>query len=105
MIACNLIGSELNKAVADALGAVFKPGHRIEFPGGVPFGWMIGVFSPSTEWEHGGPLIEVYQMQIEFFGGEWIAKIDRYYAEQRGPSPLIAACRAIVAVNRAGSDA
>ena len=53
----------------------------------------IPIFCPSTNWSQGGPLIERYYIDIE--SGPWSA----YYGGQtmHGDSPLIAACRAIVA--------
>lgn len=56
----------------------------------------------STDWAQGGPLIEEYAVQLEPCAGYWVAKTDcrlgsNHYAKRDGESPLIAACRAIVA--------
>ena len=51
------------------------------------------LYSPSTDWSQGGPLIEWYHVDVE--SCPWSA----YYGRKtmHGDSPLIAACRAIVA--------
>lgn len=59
-------------------------------------------FQPSSEWHDGGPLIEKYEVDVLYVGVEnigWVAIIllDTGAVEQAGPTPLIAACRAIVA--------
>lgn len=56
----------------------------------------------STDWSQGGPLIEQYAVQLEPWAGYWVAKTDcrlgpDHYAKRDGKTPLIAACRAIVA--------
>ncbi len=58
-------------------------------------------FYPSSEWQHGGPLIEKYNISISDCDGEWVASIMNddgdYDALVNGARPLIAACRAVVA--------
>lgn len=59
----------------------------------------------STEWVHGGPIIERERIQLtpqHFTKGGWIATIDldegdAMIEEQVGPTPLIAAMRCYVA--------
>ncbi|MBV4524346.1 DUF2591 domain-containing protein [Pseudomonas sp. SWRI74] len=58
------------------------------------------VWSPSTDWSQGGPLIDKYIRQVKFYAGElpesaWRGETVDGWGE--GPTPLIAACRAIVA--------
>lgn len=109
----DLIGPALDWAVAKAIG-----GYRDEyqfaengdlwpawiFPGGVPFKATSGKFRPSTAWEHGGPLIEQQQIELEWDGIDgkalwWKATHPDIVQFQMGETPLIAACRAIVAAN------
>tara|TARA_R110000850_G_scaffold264606_1_gene393743 strand:- start:3297 stop:3755 length:459 start_codon:yes stop_codon:yes gene_type:complete len=57
-------------------------------------------YSPSTNWSQGGLLIEAHRASIEWYGDleEWCADtMETSAVNQFGPSPLIAACRAIVA--------
>ena len=75
-------------------------------------GWS-NEWSPSTDWAQGGPLIEKYQVATipEAHDGQagtecsekWYAVIyydgGEQYTAERCDSPLIAACRAIVAAN------
>jgi len=57
------------------------------------------VFSPSTDWGQGGPIIEHESMKVQPFMHRnlWIAYIDKPYAHGDGPTPLIAAMRCYVA--------
>ena len=55
---------------------------------------------PSSNWSQCGPLIEMFKVNIESAWREWDARARNgvlYYIETSGPTPLIAACRAIVA--------
>lgn len=64
-------------------------------------------YSPSTSWISGGPLIEKYMASIILEGSNWWAGFQAITQsmfgmgfdgeEATGPTPLIAACRAIVA--------
>jgi len=107
----DLTGAELDAWVAKALGYKSDPdfdavkNHE---------GYWVGEgtfiakyrFQPSTNWSQGGPLIEKYKVSIDANAGEWLAMVDcsfgvgtgPYDAETYiGPTPLIAAMRAIVA--------
>jgi hypothetical protein len=55
------------------------------------------VYSPSTNWTQGGPIIERERIAIKPFkdGGEWLAKLRTH--QHDGPTPLIAAMRCFVA--------
>ena len=59
-------------------------------------------WSPSSSWEQGGPLIEKHQIDLFWDGLEgkamwWNAQHQDIAEQQTHQSPLIAACRAIVA--------
>lgn len=94
----DLIGPALDWAVKQAIGAVDEPGHIVQFPDWHPTPWMMGVYKPSTEWDHGGELIERYRIDLaaQPYSG-WTATTDECDSWIAGDTPLIAACRAIVA--------
>lgn len=59
-------------------------------------------FNPSSDWSDGGPLIEKYQINLEWDGIDgqaiwWKGAHQDIVQFQLGNTPLIAACRAIVA--------
>ena len=92
-----LEGAALDWAVAEAVNGFEGLSH-----------WSAvtyGGYSPSTDWSQGGPLIERFQIMTKSSAsGTWIAYIpvpkkDGYldWIKTSGQSPLIAACRAIVA--------
>lgn len=58
-------------------------------------------WKPSTDWAHGGPIMERERIGLAFKDGHWGAKLGAEswdIADQRfGPTPLIAAMRAYVA--------
>ena len=56
-------------------------------------GW---IYSPSTDWSQGGPIIEQRITKIEDYGDCWGAE-GPDARECFGPTPLIAAMRAFVA--------
>jgi len=99
---------ELDKQVAEALGLEYreydpyqdgKINLWITKNGGCPD----YVFSPSTNWSQGGPLIEEHEIEVkpatfisDFDYVElWQASIDD--VSETGPTPLIAAMKALVA--------
>lgn len=96
-----LSGPALDWAVAEAIGAVRKPGHVIEFPDECPIPWIMGLFRPSSDWRHGGQLIAEYgkslgmELRISENSASFLQSGMRigYTAS----TVLIAACRAIVA--------
>jgi hypothetical protein len=59
------------------------------------------VYSPSTDWAQGGPIIEREGIHIKKHPSDWIAlPYDSVFSEeayQQGPTPLIAAMRCYVA--------
>lgn len=101
-----LAGDGLDWAVAKAVGEqLVKYGGcfclATEFDGcGEPSG-----YSPSTDWSQGGPLIEKYTIGVDLErDGLWVATPPNWNEEtiQYGSTPLIAACRAIVAAKLGG---
>lgn len=98
-----LNGPALDWAVAEAAGYLSKEGDH----------WMVklpyvsvrmnfvpdsprSVFSPSTRWAQGGPIIELEMIELLCEGLGWLA-IPRKGPEWRGPTPLVAAMRCYVA--------
>ena len=68
--------------------------------------WNLTLYSPSTDWAQGGPIIEREMIEIgahEPEGFEWVAR--DYWKENTmtGSTPLIAAMRCYVA-SRLGDD-
>jgi len=48
-------------------------------------------YSPSTDWTHGGPIIERERIEITFSSGQWQAGIHpELHNLTDGPTPLIA---------------
>lgn len=95
-----LTGTALDWAVEAALGGV-RVGHRVDFPHGY---WCVGEYKPSWRWDQGGPLIEKYQIDLKWGGIDgkaywWSATHQDLAQFQIGATPLIAACRAIVAAH------
>lgn len=118
-----LEGALLDAAVAKAEGAAFRvndgkcwtllrvstfktlaaAGGTINVPAG--FHETLNVFCPSSDWSHGGPIIERFLIDIcwqgAIEGSPWAAWVTRDAvlepAEGRGPTPLIAAMRAYAA--------
>jgi hypothetical protein len=55
-------------------------------------------FRPSTDWSHGGPIIERQRIWLSDDEGEWLASCHPDHTLiQEGKTPLIAAMRAYVA--------
>lgn len=110
-----LIGRALNYAVATVEGWVFAIEHRFNDGGhnhrpGDCWSWwrreeqlaQFATFGYSTKWALGGPLIEKYKIDIgapmEAQSGPWNAASEWGHPNgYKGETPLIAACRAIVA--------
>lgn len=95
-----LIGAQLDWAVGVAIGLELKVPDGFNKPY-----WHMGgelycsKFQPSTDWMHGGPLIEKFGIMLvnpESDGGDWEASPQDNPEWQDGETPLIAACRAIV---------
>ena len=69
-----------------------------------PFRQDYQIYSPSTDWSQGGPLIEQYGVDLYHSSGDyWSAttgdmvwEVECGDNQSIGPTPLIAACRAIV---------
>ncbi|MNQ92296.1 hypothetical protein D3C85_1077170 [compost metagenome] len=108
-----LFGLALDWAVGRAIGA-YKGAYQFAekgdpmqawiFPDEVPCKATSGNFLPSTEWRHGGPLIEAHQVSLhcpQTTDDVWAAWIITNKGEvvQAGDTALIAACRAIVAAH------
>jgi hypothetical protein len=56
------------------------------------------LFRPSTNWDHGGPIIERQRIWLSDDEGEWLASCHPDHTLiQEGKTPLIAAMRACVA--------
>lgn len=109
-----LIGAALDFAVATANGWIRFESDSIECgkywhmePAKAPYGEVIyiGDYRPSTDWSQGGPLIFSHEITIypprhltkkaEGWGAQFYVVNDLKIL--RGETPLIAACRAIVA--------
>lgn len=61
---------------------------------------IMGTFRPSADWSHGGPLIDRHVVSLTNESSHWSALSvagGKGCASEFGPTPLIAACRAIVA--------
>lgn len=111
--ASDLIGPNLDWAVATAEG--FGPGYmknidlRYNVSGKVtcmlvPINRGYVLWSPSTDWAQGGPIIEQKGISVEPWGSGdayWMAQTyneaGRVLQRQYGPTPLIAAMRCYVA--------
>jgi hypothetical protein len=82
----DLSGAELDYWVAKATGMLRSMSGKREF--------RLGEFSPSTEWQHGGPIIERKKISLDYYSdsGRWCEN-NSFFAE----TPLTAAMRAFVA--------
>jgi hypothetical protein len=97
-----LQGSALDYAVAIAEGwGEFEDMAFCAKEGNFAFYLSLESYQPSTNWAHGGPIIEMTQMDFRWVGVghcrasiEWL---DEDEFEEFGPTPLIAAMRCYVA--------
>lgn len=98
----DLAGAALDWAVANACGFKFGMCGGVVFRSDQP-GDTYGpgpIWSPSTDWSQGGPLIGRYQITLlppRYSGDKWGATYDVDSCMLDGDTPLISACRAIVA--------
>jgi hypothetical protein len=98
-----LEGQLLDRAVVIALGLPLAPDFMsatyVPAWGGV--GLTLEVLEPSSEWEHGGPIIERERITIAAptrpEHADWMARMGERPFDWHGPTPLIAAMRAYVA--------
>lgn len=108
--------SQLNWLVAKAMGMLAAGRVVVDFEymsGESPVRWepklstyYSSAYSPTTNWAHGGPIIERERISIEYMPGAGDAGLDVWVAtriegpavsEEQGPTPLIAAMRCYVA--------
>jgi hypothetical protein len=63
--------------------------------------WSLTLYSPSTDWSQGGPIIEREGITIarrgKYLYSEWGAVLNDFEFDEDGPTPLIAAMRCYVA--------
>ena len=90
-----LYGHELNWAVAQCKGLEIYIDDGIVCLIGQPFDKKYAFWTPSTDWEQAGPIIEREMISLEWTGEDWMAYIwhDREYF---GSTPLLAAMRCYV---------
>jgi hypothetical protein len=100
----DLSGALLDAAVAKAEGYELDEdgdNRTIRENGGAPSAWH-----PSTDWSHGGPIIQRERISLQGYeGGGWCADVRCEFTcgepgesagNGSGPTPLIAAMRAYV---------
>lgn len=98
-----LSGAALDWAVAKAEGVEISLAGA--HPHAVVEGRLVGNYAPSTDWSQGGPLLEKYHVDLHYPHGlpgrGWWAQAGTHSQETPiaaiDATPLIAACRAIVA--------
>jgi hypothetical protein len=103
-----LTGAALDWAVAIAEG--FDP-ETLNTKTGVVYSLSYGVYTPSTNWKQGGPIIErerIATTPMTPTVGEdrtpyWFANYEGQITYRDGPTPLIAAMRCYVA-SKLGDD-
>lgn len=106
-----LEGVALNYAVAASIKADFEIkanyveiNHLVDRPDGSR-ARVWEAFKPSTDWSQGGPLVEREDYALPFKAHGHRRHLGKYQAytpgglPHNGETPLIAACRAIVAAN------
>ncbi|MCJ2375159.1 phage protein NinX family protein [Pseudomonas sp. RGM 3321] len=102
----DLVGAALDWVVAIAVGCqeISATSAGVTCIYGMSDGdtcWT-NLYQPSLDWSQGGPLIEKYKLDIgaplENKSGPWNAATEWGHPDgYKGETPLIAACRAIVA--------
>lgn len=96
-----LIGAALDWAVGEVHGEwAEEPYHLRDSDGLIWCNNHSYGYSPSTDWEQGGPLIHAYAMGfVGYDADNWLAFYcpENITHEGIGPTHLISACRAIVA--------
>jgi hypothetical protein len=90
-----LSGSALDWCVALAEGWKVEDDFWITDPSEPGTGQPLSDYSPSTEWEQGGPIIEREGIAVGKSWEGWKAFTET--SEGEGPTPLIAAMRCFVA--------
>ena len=97
-----LTGRTLNWAVARCRGFEGIDEDQWLLRGGIA-DMPLSAYNPSTDWAHGGQIIDRERIAIKPFkdGGEWLAKLRTH--QHDGPTPLIAAMRCFVA-SRLGDE-
>lgn len=99
----DLLGAQLDCAVAQAEGITWYI-DTVRVKGATTTrvyeerGECSAAFQPSTDWAHGGPIIEREKLCADYLlDGRWLA-VSRITEKQGlGPTPLIAAMRCYVA--------
>lgn len=105
MKTADLKGSALDWAVAKCEGELDRADYYLHESTGafmLEKGEVSALYSPSTKWNQGGPIIErekidllhVRQADLSLV---WVASIESRDLEDSGPTPLIAAMRCYVA--------
>ena len=91
----------LDRMVAKAEGIELSNGcyNRLLVDGRMSTGQkMLTPYNPSTDWAHGGPIVERCCINVYYDGGGyWCATTDSGDPPRFGPTPLIAAMRCYVA--------
>jgi len=94
---------ELDEAIAHAMGLEKRSG----FPTGAcwyygeKFAYRVSEFRPSTDWDHLDPLIDLFEMQIQYTHGIPIVKLPgdvewHEGVDDSGPNLMVGVIRAIL---------
>lgn len=96
-----LTGAALDWAVAKCAGS--DP-EIFEYGGATCLRFEYRLYSPSTDWSQGGPIIERERIALLMYDYFWMATMDDWTTAhidapwvKQGPTPLIAAMRCYVA--------